>query len=160
MKLMILAVGKVGDKFLINGIREYMQRLKHYTRISMAHVKEEKISAKASMAEIEKVKEAEGKRLLSKVMPNSHLIALSVRGESLSSLELAQKLRDLRVHGRSNLTFIIGGPHGLSDEVLKSADDVLSFSQMTFTHEMIRLILLEQIYRAFKIIKNEPYHKG
>jgi len=158
MKVTVLSVGKIKEKFLKNGIRDYMQRLKHYTRIKIVNVKDEKTPKNASMAELEKVKNTEGKRLLKRINNHSYKIALSVSGEHLTSKELAAKIKDLRLHGKSDITFIIGGAYGLSKEVLNSSDFVLSFSDMTFTHQMIRLILLEQLYRAFKIIKKEPYH--
>ena len=146
MKIKIVTVGKLKEKFLIDGVNEYLKRLKPFTKIEICEI-----------AECRTVEE-EGQKLLANVLRDSFIIVLDVAGEMLTSEKFAEKIAALNLHGVSDITFIIGGAFGLSDEVKRAAAFRLSFSKMTFTHQMARLILVEQIYRAFKINRNEPYH--
>lgn len=146
MKMKIVTIGKLKEKFLIDGVNEYLKRLKPFSKIEICEIPECKTV------------EDEGQKLLSNVLRDSFLIVLDVVGEMLSSEKFAEKISELNLHGVSDITFIIGGAFGLSDEVRRAADFRLSFSKMTFTHQMARLILVEQIYRAFKINRGEPYH--
>ncbi|ACL70769.1 23S rRNA (pseudouridine(1915)-N(3))-methyltransferase RlmH [Halothermothrix orenii] len=159
MKINIMAVGKIKEDYINAGIKEFLKRLKPYTEVNVIEVDDERIPPNASGAQIEKVKEKEGERLLKNVPKNSYVIVLDVKGKPMTSEGLAKSIQNLQLQGYSNITFIIGGALGLSQKVLDTGDYILSFSHMTFTHQMIRLILLEQLYRAFKIIKGEPYHK-
>ncbi|NLT94102.1 MAG: 23S rRNA (pseudouridine(1915)-N(3))-methyltransferase RlmH [Clostridia bacterium] len=159
MNIKIIAVGKLKEKYLKEGIAEYLKRLKPYAKVEIIEVPEEKEPANASPADEIMIKNREGERILEKVKPGSYLIALAIEGKQLSSEELADKLDNLALEGKSDIAMVIGGSLGLSDKVLGRADFKLSFSKMTFPHQLMRLILMEQIYRAFKIIKGEPYHK-
>jgi len=159
MNIKIIAVGKLKENYLKEGIAEYLKRLKPYAKVEIIEVAEEKEPANASPADEIMIKGREGERILEKVKPGSYLIALAIDGKQLSSEELADKLDNLALEGKSDIAMVIGGPLGLSEEVLKKADFKLSFSKMTFPHQLMRLILMEQIYRAFKIIKGELYHK-
>ncbi|MCC5464014.1 23S rRNA (pseudouridine(1915)-N(3))-methyltransferase RlmH [Pelosinus baikalensis] len=158
MRITIIAVGKIKEKYLTMGIAEFVKRLTPYCRLSIIEVDEERMPEHPSDAEKAKVLLKEGERMLRYVKDSSHLIILDVIGKQASSEELAEKISDLGVSGKSDITFIIGGAFGLSPELLKVANERLSFSKMTFTHQMIRLLLVEQIYRAFKINRGEPYH--
>ena len=146
MKITLVAVGKLKEKFLTDGVAEYLKRLRPFVKIEIREVAEQKSV------------EEEGKKLLSQVPKENFLIVLDVAGEFLTSEKFAKKIADLNLRGVSDITFLIGGAFGLSDEVKNAADFRLSFSPMTFTHQMTRLILMEQIYRAFKINRGEPYH--
>ncbi|EAX48393.1 protein of unknown function DUF163 [Thermosinus carboxydivorans Nor1] len=158
MKITIVAVGKIKEKYLTAGIAEYTKRLGPYCRLEIVEVDEERMPADPSPAEKEKVLAREGERLLKHVRDGSYLIVLDVRGKALSSEELAEKIDALALAGQSDVTFVIGGAFGLAPAVVAAANERLSFSRMTFTHQMIRLILVEQLYRAFKISRGEPYH--
>jgi 23S rRNA (pseudouridine1915-N3)-methyltransferase len=155
----ILAVGKLKEKYFKQGIAEYLKRLSPYAKVSIIEVADEKAPERLSAAEVEQVKEAEGARLLKKVPEHAYVIALAIPGEQMDSEDFAAKIRELATYGHSHLVFLIGGSNGLSTEVLRRADFQLSFSRFTFPHQLMRLILVEQIYRAFKIIRGEPYHK-
>ena len=146
MKITLVAVGKLKEKFLTDGVAEYLKRLRPFVKIEIREVAEQKSV------------EEEGKKLLSQIPKENFLIVLDVAGEFLTSEKFAKKIADLNLRGVSDITFLIGGAFGLSDEVKNAADFRLSFSPMTFTHQMTRLILIEQIYRAFKINRGEPYH--
>lgn len=159
MNINIVCVGKLKEKYWTDAIAEYSKRLGRYCRLSIIELKEERLPDNASAAEEEHVKTAEGQSIIKALSGDSYVIALDVKGKQLSSEQLAQKIDDLAVQGKSTIDLIIGGSLGLSDEVLRRADFKLSFSPMTFPHQMMRVILLEQIYRAFKINRNEPYHK-
>ena len=159
MNIMILSVGKLKEKYLKQGIEEYIKRLTPYAKVSVIEIPDEPAPENMSPAEIEGVKEAEGKKLLAKVNQDTYVIALAIQGKQLTSEDLASEIDRLATYGRSKIAFIIGGSNGLSDEVLARADMKLSFSKMTFPHQLMRLILVEQIYRAFKINRGEPYHK-
>lgn len=158
MRITVAAVGKIKEKYLTEGIGEFSKRIAPYARLQIAEIGEEKMPLNPSPAQKQKTLALEGERLLKKVPPGSYLIALDVAGKPVSSEELAAKLAALGLAGDSHVAFLIGGAFGLSDGVRAAAKERLSFSRMTFTHQMIRLLLLEQIYRAFKINAGEPYH--
>ena len=146
MKITLLVIGKLKEKFLVEGVEEYLKRIKNFAKVEVREI-----------AECRTVDE-EGKKLLAQVPRDSFLIVLDVLGDALTSEQLAEKISALTLRGVSDLTFLIGGAFGLSDEVRKAAGLRLSLSKMTFTHQMARLIIVEQIYRAFKINRGEPYH--
>jgi len=159
MNIDIAAVGKIKEKYLAEGIMEYSKRLGRYCSLRILEVEDEKTPETMSDREKEEVKRKEGERLLSRIPDQALVIALAIDGKQLSSEELSERISDLMVKGTSHIVFVIGGSLGLSDEVLARSQMKLSFSRMTFPHQLMRMILLEQIYRAFRIIKNEPYHK-
>lgn len=159
MNIRILCIGKLKESYWTDAVKEYSKRLQSYCSLSIEELKEEKLPEKASPAQEEMVKKAEGERILAKLRENSLVIVLDVQGKQLSSEALAEKIRDWGIDGKSNIDFVIGGSLGHSPELLKRADFKLSFSPMTFPHQMMRVILLEQVYRSFKIIRNEAYHK-
>ena len=159
MNINVIGVGKIKEIYLKLGIDEFKKRLSKYCKLDIIELDAEKAPEKLSEKEMIMVKEKEGKKILSKIKDTSYVIALAIDGKHLSSEELADKMSDLAVRGNSNITFVIGGSLGLSDEVLDRADYKLSFSKMTFPHQLMRLILLEQVYRAYRINNNEPYHK-
>ncbi len=158
MKITIAAIGKIKEKYLQAGIAEYQKRLGPYCKLEFVQVDEERMPAEPSPAEKEQVLKREGEKLLKQLSPQTYLIVLNVAGKQKSSEELAETFAKLALAGKSDITFVIGGAFGLSPEVLAAAHEQLSFSKMTFTHQMIRMILVEQIYRAFKINRGEPYH--
>ena len=159
MNITIIGVGKIKEKYLKLGIDEFSKRLTKYCKLDVIEIDDEKCTENLSEKDMLIVKDKEGKKILSKIKNNSYVIALAIDGKNLSSEELADTMSKLAVRGNSHITFVIGGSLGLSDEVLKRADYKLSFSKMTFPHQLMRLILLEQVYRAFRINNNEPYHK-
>lgn len=159
MRINILCVGKIKEKFYRDALDEYIKRLSRYCDIRVCEVSDEKTVEGASQTVIDQIKDAEGERILKKLDDSSYVFTLEIDGKQLSSTELADKISNLGVFGSSNLTFVIGGSLGLADKVVKRADFHLSFSKMTFPHQLMRVILLEQIYRAYRIISNEPYHK-
>ena len=159
MKITVIAVGKIKEKFYTDAIAEYSYRLSRYCRLEVIQVADEKTPDGASEAQERQIKEKEGSRILAQIKDGAYVIALAVQGTMLSSEQLASKLNKLGVDGQSQIVLIIGGSLGLSDEVLKRADYHLSFSPMTFPHQLMRVILLEQIYRSYRIISGEPYHK-
>jgi len=159
MKISVCCVGKVTEKFFTDAIAEYSKRLSKYCTFEIIEVKDEKTKENASLNEINLVKEKEGKRILEKISPTSYIIALAINGNNLSSESFAEKIGNLMNEDKSHITFVIGGSLGLSDEVLDKANYKLSFSKMTFPHQLMRVILSEQIYRAYRIMNNEPYHK-
>ena len=158
MKITIVAAGKLKEKYLSQGIGEFMKRLTPFAQMKILEIHEEKMKDNPSEAEKQKTLSVEGERLLRQVPSGSYLIVLDVYGKELSSEELAARIDQLGLQGRSSITFLIGGAFGLSKEVRAAADELLSFSRMTFTHQMVRLLLVEQIYRAFKINRGEKYH--
>ena len=159
MRINIVCVGKIKEKYLKLGIDEFKKRLSKYCKLEIIELEDEKAPENLSDKEMLMIKEKEGKKRLSKIKDNSYVIALAIDGKNLSSEELAETINKLGVRGISNITFVIGGSLGLSDEVLSRADYKLSFSKMTFPHQLMRLILLEQVYRAYRINNGEPYHK-
>lgn len=159
MKITIIAVGKLKEKYWKQAIAEYEKRLSAYTKIDIIEVPDEKAPETMSDKEIEQVKEKEGQRILAKVKPQSTVITLEIQGKMLSSEGLAKELGQRMTQGASDFTFIIGGSNGLHQDVMKRSNFALSFSKMTFPHQMMRVVLLEQVYRAFKINRGEAYHK-
>ena len=158
MRITIVAVGKIKERYLTAGIAEYTKRLTPFCRLDIVEAAEEKMPDNPSPADKARVLNREGERILKAVRPSSHLVVLDIGGTRLSSEALAARLDALALAGASDLTFVIGGAFGLAPAVLAAAKDRLSFSAMTFTHQMIRLLLVEQLYRAFKISRGEPYH--
>ena len=159
MKITICCVGKVKEKFYCQAIDEYSKRLSKYCKLEIKEVADEKTPDSASDNVNRMIKAKEGERLLSCIKDDMYVIALAIDGKMLDSVELSEKIASLGISGKSNICFVIGGSLGLSLQVLKRADEQLSFSPMTFPHQLMRVILLEQIYRSFRIMKNEPYHK-
>ena len=159
MEIRILTVGKIKEKYLNAGIAEYSKRLSRYCRLSFIQVPDEKTPDKASDSLNNQIKDTEGERLLKHIREQDYVIALAIDGKMLDSVELSSKIEQLGVQGTSSITFVIGGSLGLSDRVLKRADYKLSFSRMTFPHQLMQMILLEQIYRSYRIMNHEPYHK-
>lgn len=159
MNINIIAVGKIKEKYIKEGIKEFEKRLSRYCRLTTFELEDEKAPQNLSDKDMDIVKDKEGKRILGKLNPASYTIILDIKGKELGSEQLADKIEDIMVGGKNDITFIIGGSLGLSQEVISKADFKLSFSKMTFPHQLMRLILLEQVYRGFKIMKNEPYHK-
>ena len=159
MKIIIVCVGKIKEKFYQDAIAEYSKRLSRYVSLSIVEVKDEKTKEQASPAEETLVKDLEGERILKNIRDDGYVIALAIEGNSLDSVELSSKINHLGLGGTSHIYFVIGGSLGLSDAVLQKADFKLSFSRMTFPHQLMRVILLEQIYRSYRIINHEPYHK-
>ena len=159
MNIRIVCVGKLKEKYLKEACDEYVKRLTKYCRLDIIELKEAKLPENASPADEEKVKIEEGKAILSKLFEKEYVITLEVLGKQLSSIELAEKISNLGVSGNADIAFVIGGSLGLSKEVSKRSNFSLSFSKLTFTHQMMRVLVLEQIYRAFKIARNENYHK-
>jgi 23S rRNA (pseudouridine1915-N3)-methyltransferase len=159
MRITILSVGKIKEKYLRDAIAEYSKRLSRYCKLEVIEVPDEKTPDRASDAEELQIKKTEGERLLKQIRDTDHVIALAIDGQMLDSPALARKIEQLGIQGISSIVFVIGGSLGLSDEVRKRADYKLSFSPMTFPHQLMRVILLEQIYRSYRIINGEPYHK-
>jgi 23S rRNA (pseudouridine1915-N3)-methyltransferase len=159
LNISIVTVGKLKEKYLKQGIEEYTKRLGPFAKIDVIEVPDEKAPENLSETEMIQVKKAEGDRILSKISPDAHVIALAINGKMKTSEQLAQDLDQLATYGKSKIAFVIGGSLGLSNEVIQRANDTLSFSKMTFPHQLMRLILVEQVYRAFKINRGEPYHK-
>jgi 23S rRNA (pseudouridine1915-N3)-methyltransferase len=159
VNISIITVGKLKEKYLKQGIDEYLKRLSAYAKIEIIEVPDEKAPEELSETEMLQVKQKEGERILSKVNPDAHVIALAIEGKLKTSEELADGLDKLATYGKSKVAFIIGGSLGLSQEVLQRANEKLSFSKMTFPHQLMRLILVEQVYRAYRINRGEPYHK-
>lgn len=152
-------VGKLKEKYLKMGISEYMKRLGNYCKIDIIEVADEKAPERLSEAEMIQIKEKEGERILSKITNQSYVFALAIEGNQYTSEGLSSSIEQLGIQGKSNVTFVIGGSLGLSQAVLKKSDAKISFGKMTLPHQLMRLVLIEQIYRSFRIIKNEPYHK-
>lgn len=158
MNINIITVGSLKSDFLKPAVREFKKRLSRYCDLNVIEVSDEAVPKNPSEKEAEKLQALEGERIIKKIPERSYVFALDVKGKPMTSTGFAKSLKNLQVRGYSSFTFIIGGATGLSDFVLQQADYKFSLSHMTFTHQMIRLILLEQIYRAFKINNNEPYH--
>ncbi len=159
MKISILSVGKIKEPYLKDAIAEYTKRLNRYCKLEIIEVADEKAPENASPAEKEAILEKEASRLQKHLKEDAYTITLEIEGSQLSSEELAQKIDTLATHGKSHLQFVIGGSLGLAKSITSHADYSLSFSRFTFPHQLMRVILLEQIYRSYKIISGEPYHK-
>lgn len=159
MNISIITVGKLKEKYLKLGIEEYLKRLSSYAKVEIIEVTDEKAPEVLSEIEMEQVKQKEGERILARVNSDAHVVALAINGKMQTSEELAETMDKLATYGKSKIAFIIGGSLGLSQGVLKRSNEQLSFSKMTFPHQLMRLILVEQIYRAYRINRGEPYHK-
>lgn len=159
MKITVLTVGKIKEKYLKDAIAEYSKRLSKYCKLEIIEVADEKTPDQASEVVEEQIRDKEGERLLKNIKDDAFVITLEIRGKQLTSEELADKIEKLGVGGVSHIIFVIGGSIGLSKAVMARSDYALSFSKMTFPHQLMRVILLEQIYRSYRIIQGEPYHK-
>ncbi|WP_302046781.1 23S rRNA (pseudouridine(1915)-N(3))-methyltransferase RlmH [Ligilactobacillus agilis] len=159
MNIKIIGVGKLKEKYLKQGIAEYAKRLGKFCKFEIVEVPDEKAPEKLSAAEMEGVKEKEGERILAKIKDKEYVFALAIEGKERSSEEFAQEIAQLTTYGRSDITFVIGGSLGLSPAVLKRAETKISFGRFTLPHQLMRLVLSEQIYRAFMINNGSPYHK-
>lgn len=159
MNITLITVGKLKEKYLKQAIDEYSKRLSRYCKLDIIELPDEKTPDNASEKDELLIKEKEGQLILSKVKDNTYVVALDLKGKHITSEEFSGLIEDCGVRGNSNIVFIIGGSLGLAEAVIKRADYKLCFSKMTFPHQLFRVMLLEQIYRAFRIMKNEPYHK-
>lgn len=159
MKITIVCVGKIKEKFYREALGEYTKRLSKYCNFNIVEVLDEKTPEQASLALEEQIMKKEADRILDKITDTSYVIATAIEGKKYDSVEFSKKISELCVRGRSNIVFIIGGSLGLHKSVKERADSLISFSDMTFPHQLMRVILSEQIYRAFRILQNEPYHK-
>ncbi|MBE5952240.1 MAG: 23S rRNA (pseudouridine(1915)-N(3))-methyltransferase RlmH [Lachnospiraceae bacterium] len=159
MKITVLCVGKVKEKYFTGAIEEYAKRLSRYCKLEIIEVADEKTPDGASAALEEQIKQKEGERLLKYIPDDAYVCILAINGKQLTSEALSEKIGELGVRGTSHIVFVIGGSLGLWDEVTKKGDFLLSFSKMTFPHQLMRVVLLEQIYRAYRILNGEPYHK-
>jgi 23S rRNA (pseudouridine1915-N3)-methyltransferase len=157
LKITIIAVAKIKEKYILKGMEEYIKRLTSYCTLQIKEVDAQKVKSSIT---IDKIKELEAEKLMQHVADHAYLIALDEHGKEYNSVELAQNFKNItELSGKSEICLLIGGANGLSADIIQKADLTLSLSKLTFPHQLVRLILLEQLYRAFKIIKNEPYHK-
>ena len=159
MKITILCAGKIKERYFTEGIKEYSKRLSRYCKLEVIEVADEKTLDQASAAQEAAIKRKEGERMERCLKPGAYVIALAIDGRQPDSVELSQKIRQLGVMGKSHLIFMIGGSLGMDETLLAKADERMSFSRLTFPHQMMRMILLEQIYRSYRIMNGEPYHK-
>ena len=159
MRITMVTVGKIKEKYLKDAIAEYSKRLGKYCKLEIIEVADEKTPENASATEEDMIRQKEGERILKYIKEDAYVVALAIDGQMLSSEKLAEKIKLLGIQGTSHIAFIIGGSIGLSQEVLSRAHYQLSFSKMTFPHQLMRVILLEQVYRSYRIITGEPYHK-
>ena len=159
MKIKLVSVGKIRESYIIAGIQEYTKRLQAYTKLELIRVADERIPDVCSFALQEQIKQKESQRVIDKIKKDEFVIVLDVQGEMLDSIELSQKMEQCMIQGKSTITFVIGGSLGHGSNLLERADFRLSFSKMTFPHPLMQLISLEQIYRSFKIMHQETYHK-
>ncbi len=159
MKISVIAVGKIKEKYLKDAITEYSKRLSRYCKLEIIEVADEKTPDQASEAVEDAIRAKEGERLLKHIRDDMYVITLEIGGKMLTSEEFAEKIETLGVQGKSSIAFVIGGSIGLGKEVLKRSDFALSFSKMTFPHQLMRVVLLEQVYRGYRIVNGEPYHK-
>lgn len=159
MKITLITVGKIKEKYLKDAITEYSKRLSRYCKLEIIEVADAKTPDNASETVEDGIRDKEGERILKYVRDDAYVVTLEIEGKLLTSEELAKKIENLGIQGTSHIIFIIGGSIGLGKEVLKRSDYALSFSKMTFPHQLMRVILLEQIYRSYRIISHEPYHK-
>lgn len=159
MKITLITVGKIKEKYLKDAIAEYSKRLSRYCKLEIVEVADEKTPDNASDTIEDAIRDKEGERILKYIKEDAYVITLEIAGKMLTSEEMAEKIEKLGVQGTSHIIFIIGGSIGLGREILKRSDYALSFSKMTFPHQLMRVILLEQIYRSYRIMNHEPYHK-
>jgi 23S rRNA (pseudouridine1915-N3)-methyltransferase len=159
MNITLVTVGKIKEKYFKDAIAEYSKRLSRYCKLDIVEVADEKTPDNASEVLENQIKQKEAERILKYIREDSYCIALAIDGKKYNSMDFARHIEKLGVSGKSNLSFVIGGSLGLHDSVLKRANEKISFSDMTFPHQLMRVILLEQVYRGYRIINNEPYHK-
>jgi 23S rRNA (pseudouridine1915-N3)-methyltransferase len=159
MNITLVTVGKIKEKYFKDAIAEYSKRLSRYCKLEIVEVADEKTPDNASDVVETQIKQKEAERILKYIRDDAYCIALAIEGRKYNSVDFARHIEKLGVTGRSNITFVIGGSLGLHESVLKRADEKISFSDMTFPHQLMRVVLLEQIYRGYRIINNEPYHK-
>lgn len=159
MRIKIITVGKLKEKYLVQGINEYLKRLQSYAKVEIIEVSDEKAPENLSEAEMLQVKGKEGERILAKISDNEYVFVLAINGKQYSSEEFSKEIEQLGINGKSQLTFVIGGSLGLSDAVIKRSQKQMSFGKLTYPHQLMRLVLVEQIYRGFRIMRGEPYHK-
>ena len=159
MNIKIVCVGKLKEKYFKDGIAEYVKRMSRFAKVKIVQVPDEKAPEKLSPAEMEQVKEIEGKRILDKIKDKEYVYVTAIKGKERASEAFAKELSNLTTYGHSDITFVIGGSLGTSDAVNKRADDLISFGKFTMPHQLMRLVLIEQIYRAFMINSGSPYHK-
>lgn len=159
MKITLITVGKLKEKYFTMAVEEYSKRLSRYVKLNIIEVADEKTPDNASSAEEENIRRKEGERIIKSLKGDEYVITLEIEGKMLDSVELSEKINQIGVSGKGHIAFIIGGSLGLSGEVRNMSDFKLSFSKMTFPHQLMRVILLEQIYRSYRILGNEPYHK-
>ncbi len=159
MKITILCVGKLKESFFRDAVNEYKKRISRYVKLDIVEVADEKTPDGASEREEQMIRAKEGARLLQKIRSEDYVVELAIGGRSFDSLSFSRKIEAFGTNGGGNLIFVIGGSLGLAGEVSERADEAISFSELTFPHQLMRVILLEQIYRSYKIMKNEPYHK-
>lgn len=159
MNITFVTVGRIKEKFFRDAVAEYQKRLSKYCRLDIIEVADEKTPDKASDLLEDQIKQREAERIIKHIKENAYCIALTINGRKRDSINLAKHLEQLGLGGKSSLVFVIGGSLGLHESVIMRADEQLSFSDMTFPHQLMRVILAEQIYRCFRIINGEPYHK-
>ena len=159
MNITVICVGKIKEKFYREAVCEYSKRLSKFCKLNIIEVDDEEAGQNLSPVQESNIKDKEGERILKKIPTNSYVFTLEIEGKKYDSVSFSKNLNDLCIKGQSSICFIIGGSLGLSDKIKDLSNAKLSFSDMTFPHQLMRVILLEQIYRAFKIINNEPYHK-
>lgn len=159
MKISIICVGKIKEKYFADAIKEYAKRLSRYCKLEILETADEKTPEGASETVVSQIKDKEAERMEKYLPEDAYVIALAIQGKKLTSEKLAEKIEGLGISGKSHIVFLIGGSLGMSDRLLRRADFLLSFSDMTFPHQLMRVILLEQIYRSYRIIHGEPYHK-
>lgn len=159
MNIKLITVGKLKEKYLVQGINEYVKRLGAYGKIQIIEVPDEKAPENLSDAQMLQVKEKEGERILAKIKDGEYVFALAIEGKNPSSEAFAKQLEQLQIQGKSQFVFVIGGSLGLSQAVMQRSNAQISFGKMTYPHQLMRLILVEQIYRAMRINHGEPYHK-
>ena len=159
MNITIVSVGKLKEKYLKMGIDEYVKRLGGYAKMDLVEVPDEKAPEQLSEAEMDIVKKKEGERILAKISPDAYVIALAINGKMKTSEQMASDMESLMTYGKSKIAFVIGGSLGLHEDVLNRADEQPTYGKMTLPHQLMKLVLVEQIYRSFRIMKGEPYHK-
>lgn len=159
MKIDIVCVGKIKEKYFNMAIDEYSKRLSRYIKLNIIEVADEQTPDNAPEAVCDMIKRKEAERIIKVIKPDSYVITLEINGEMLDSVKLSKKIESIGVNGSGSITFVIGGSLGLHEEVMNRSNYALSFSKMTFPHQLMRVILLEQIYRSYRILNNEPYHK-
>lgn len=159
MNIKIIGVGKLKEKYLVQAMQEYLKRLQAYAKVEVIELADEKAPENLSKTQMMQIKDKEGERILAKIKDQEYVIALAIEGKNPSSEAFAQKIENLGIQGKSQLVFVIGGSLGLSPSVMQRSNAQISFGKMTFPHQLMRVMLTEQIYRAFRIIHNQPYHK-